>query len=242
MATLRTLLFFAGWISATLVFGILGLPCLLRQRWCWWAANFWVNLTLGWLRLSCGIRSEHQGIPATPLIASKHQSAWDTLMLWRVLGNPVFVLKRELYAIPIFGWYLWRSGQIAINRAKGREAYAQIETQAKPYLAQGRVMVVFPEGTRVPVGTHKPFHSGIARISAMLQLAVTPAAVNAGLFWPKHSLVKHAGTARLAFLPPLPVSPDDRQAWMQQLETSIETKTAELCVAETARNLQSRET
>lgn len=231
MLTFRTMLFFVGWVAMTLIGGTIVLPAILSQRAIWVVNGWWTRLTLGWLRLTCGITSTRHGLPTTALIACKHQSAWDTLMLVCALGNPAFVLKRELYLIPIFGWFLWRSGQIAIDRSRGREAYAQIERQAKRIRAQGRPIIIFPEGTRVPVGQHKPYRSGIARISAMLKLDVTPVAVNAGLFWPKKSLLKKPGEAVIAFLDPMPACGDDIHGWMHQLETTIEQKTAELCDA-----------
>lgn len=221
MLQLRTAAFFLGWTLATLAVGLFAFPALLSQKLAWRVSRAWAGFTLAWLRITCGITSVVEGRPETHLIACNHQSAWDTLMLFRLLGNPAFVLKRELYLIPIFGWFLWRTGQIAIDRSDGRSAYAQIEKQATPILADGRTIIVFPEGTRVRPGAHKQWRSGIARISGMLQLPVTPAALNAGWFWPKHSLVKRPGTAVLKFLPPMPVC-EDQAAWMQQLETTIQ--------------------
>lgn len=229
MAALRTVLFFLGWTLGTLLLGVVGLPFLLGpQRWLWWFNGRWVAFSLTWLRLTCGIRSERRGVPEGRLIACKHQSTWDTLMLWQTFRNPTFVLKRELYRIPIFGWYLWRSGQIAIDRRDGRSAYEQIARQAPKILAQGRTIILFPEGTRVPVGQRRPYRSGIARVSAMLGLPVVPAALNAGLFWPKHDLVKRPGTAVVEFMAPMPVAPSESAAWMATLEKTIEERSAAL--------------
>jgi len=231
MLVVRTGLFFFGWVLGTLVMGFAGMPLLLSQR-CVWKFNWvWAVFTLWWLRVTCNIRSDIHGRPEGRLIACKHQSAWDTVALWCLLGNPVFVLKRELYMVPIFGWFLWRSGQIAINRADGKSAYEQIAKQAPQLLAQGRTIVVFPEGTRVRIGDKKPYRSGIARISSMLQLPVVPAALNAGLFWPKHSLIKRPGLAVLKFLPIVPVCGEEVVEWMRALERSIETESGILCEA-----------
>lgn len=222
MTTLRTILFFFGWILITLAMGALGMLCMpLPQRCIWWFNSRWVDASLWWLKLSCGLRGRVEGTVQGQLIACKHQSTLDTLLLWRTFGNPVFVLKRELYWIPIFGWYLWRSGQIAINRSEGRTAFEQLVQQAPRVLAQGRSIIIFPEGTRVRVGTRKPFRSGIARLSARLSMPVTPVALNAGLYWPKYSLLKKPGTARVKFMAPLPVCPADQGEWMQQLEATI---------------------
>jgi len=185
----RHWIFVLGWTLLTLFCGVAFLPALISQRCSWGAARLWVALSLAWLRLSTGIRSEVVGAEYCPsaggLIAAKHQSTLDTLVLWRVLKNPAFVLKRELYYIPIFGWYLYRTGQLGIDRSAGRAALASITARAGHVLAQGRSIIIFPEGTRVPAGQLKPFHSGVARISAQLQLPVTPVALNHGRFWPK---------------------------------------------------------
>ena len=221
IAALRTVLFFAGWVALTCAMGALGLPFLISQRTTHFIATNWARLTMVWLRLSTGIRTERRGEIVGQLFASKHQSALDTLMLWVALDGPAFVLKRELYWIPIFGWYLCRSGNIAIDRSTGREAMAQIEAQAQPLLASGRRIIIFPEGTRIRPGHYKPYRTGIARMSKLLQLPVTPIALNAGHFWPKHALVKKPGLAVLQFLSPLPVCGEDQAGWMQQIETAI---------------------
>jgi 1-acyl-sn-glycerol-3-phosphate acyltransferase len=228
----RTVLFFIGWISFTIALGILALPTLLSRQATWIAARFWVKISLFWLRISCSITSEARGLEhlgGARIIASKHQSAWDTLMLWSLLKNPVFVLKRELYWIPIFGWYLWRTGQIGINRRKPKGAIERIAASMEVYGEQGRTLVIFPEGTRIPPGKTRAFHAGIARISAAMQQPVVPAVLNAGLFWPKCPLWKRPGHAVIEFLPPLPASPaDDFKPWIAELERVINGATERL--------------
>lgn len=226
---LRTTLFFIGWACGTLAMGIGGMAVMLMpQRFVWRYNSAWAGFTLWWLRLTCRIHPQVEGIPASQLIAAKHQSTLDTLLLWRQFGNPVFVLKRELYLIPIFGWFLWRSGQIAIDRSKGRSAFEQIGQQAPKLLAQGRTLILFPEGTRVRVGDHKPYRSGIARISALLGLAVTPVALNHGLYWPKHTLRKRPGAPMMRFLPPLPACSGNTGKWMARLEQLISAESQRL--------------
>lgn len=199
----RTVIFLVGWMLMTSLVGLLALPTLLSARASCRAASLWAVCTLLWLRCCCGIRSEVRGVPASRLIASKHQSAWDTLMLWRALRNPAFVLKRELYWIPVFGWYLWRTGQIAINRRDGHAAMQRMLEKAGRAMQQGRSVVIFPEGTRVAPGKPAAFRPGIARLSMALNEPVTPVALNAGYFWPKHTIKKSYGTAVLHFLPPM---------------------------------------
>ena len=227
---LRTGLFFAGWVIATLMIGLIALPALISQRATWGVAYHWAGFTLFWLCVSCGTRSSARGLEHLPqgagLIASKHQSAWDTLMLWRLLKNPAFVLKRELYWIPIFGWYLWRAGQIGIDRSSGRDAVSRMLRGAKKVIAEGRCIIIFPEGTRVPPGEQKPFRTGVARVSESLQLPVVPAALNSGLFWPKYSLKKLPGEAVMEFLPAEPPFREPLEPWLQHLQQIINTRSA----------------
>lgn len=230
-AVIRTAIFFLGWIALTCACGILFLPALLSQRATWYVSGVWARITLAWLRVACGIQGQVRGqafLNPPALIASKHQSAWDTLMLWRVLGNPAFILKRSLYYIPIFGWYLARGGHIGIDRKAGREAMRTIFEQAPKLMAQGRSMVIFPEGTRIRPGQQKPFHAGVARISRALKIPVVPAALNAGSFWPKHTVIKYPGTAVLEFLPPVAACDENQLEWLGVLQRSINAKTAEL--------------
>ena len=232
MMILRTFLFFAGWMALTLLMGVLAIPTLVSQRAVWMAAHIWARLTLLWLRVACGITSQVQGLEHlrdARIVAANHQSAWDTLMLWCLLKHPVFVLKRELYWIPIFGWYLWRTGQIGINRAKPQGVIEQVVTSMQRYGAQGRVLVIFPQGTRVKPTDSKPFKHGIGRISAALQWPVVPASLNAGWFWPKRPLWKRPGAAVIAFAAAMPAPANTHVApWVATLEQGIMQRVAQL--------------
>ena len=229
---LRTLIFFAGWFALTLAVGIAAIPALASQRAVWFASLAWARLTLIWLRITCGITSQVRGaehLKGAKIVVCNHQSAWDTLMLWSMLKNPVFVLKRALFLIPIFGWYLKRTGQIGIDRAKPQGTIEQIIALMKHYETQGRVLVIFPQGTRVKPGDSKPFKHGIGRISAALGWPVVPAALNAGYFWPKKPIWKTSGTAVLEFLPPLPAPTGNHVSpWVNTLEKLVMEKAATL--------------
>ena len=232
MMRLRTLLFFVLWLPLTAVYGVLALPALFSTRLTWRVADGWCWLTLFWLRLACNIHSECRGgehLPRTRVIyASKHQSAWDTLMLWRCLNRPQFILKRELYWIPFFGWYLWRSEQIGINRRARKEAMATIIARAQEARRSERPLVIFPEGTRGKVGAQTLYHGGVAKLSYALQWPVIPVALNAGKFWPKRPIWKTPGTAVMEFLPPLPPCGEDKEAWLAELKRRIEEASARL--------------
>ena len=232
MRFMRTLIFYAGWIFWTSLVGVLALPTILSRRAVWKAAHIWAQGTVWWLRIASGITSTVQHMEylnGARIVASRHQSAWDTLMLWCVLKNPMFVLKRELYWIPIFGWYLWRTGQIGINRAQPKDAILRIISAMRRPENQSRTLVIFPEGTRTPPGVHRPFRPGIARVSAALTLPVVPAALNAGKFWPKRPLWQYPGNAILAFLAPVEAATEENlSAWLETLQEQIETASQRL--------------
>lgn len=232
MSMVRTLIFFALWVPFTIILCVAAAPALLHTKLVWWVADFWSWFTLCWLRISCKITSEIRGgeeLPRTQVIyASKHQSAWDTIVLWHILHRPLFILKRELYWIPFFGWYLWRSNQIAINRADRKKAMEQIVQQVQRAKKSGRPVVIFPEGTRGKVGANTTYHRGVAKLSAALGWAVIPVALNSGKFWPKRPIWKTPGHAIIEFLPPIPACGADKHAWMAALQQSIEGATSQL--------------
>jgi 1-acyl-sn-glycerol-3-phosphate acyltransferase len=185
-------------------------------------ANLWL------LRTIVGLEFEIRGrerIPAgAALVAVKHQSALETfgLMLW--LPDPVFVLKRELTWLPFFGWFLIRLKMIAINRASGAEALNQILAQADDAAANGRQIVIFPEGTRRPVGAPPRYKHGVGYLYEKLGLPCAPVAVDTGLFWPKGGLERRQGRAVLEFLEPIPAGLD-RETFQSALRERIEEAT-----------------
>jgi len=171
---LRTLLFFVLWAAMTLLTGVVCLPCLLTRRACWAYCDMWVTITLWLVRLCCGVRAQIEGaVPSAPcIVASQHQSAMDTMLLWQHLRHPIFMLKRELFYIPIYGWYVWRSGHIAVKRNARVKPLQQMILTAEAALKDGRMLVIFPEGTRVKPGESKPYRNGAATLSQALQVPV----------------------------------------------------------------------
>jgi 1-acyl-sn-glycerol-3-phosphate acyltransferase len=161
------------------------------------------------------------------IVAMKHQSAWDTVVIPLVLGDPAIVLKRELLLIPFFGWCLARVGSIAIDRKARAGAVRGMVGAARPIAAAGRQIVIFPEGTRVAPGDCRPYQPGVAALYRALDLPVVPVAVNSGLFWGRRSFVKRPGRIVLELLEPLPVG-WSRPRLMATLEERIETASAKL--------------
>jgi 1-acyl-sn-glycerol-3-phosphate acyltransferase len=231
MKRLRSIGFLICWGVWTCVAGMLGLPCMLSRRATWWLTDRWIDGTLWLLRRVCGVGVALQGaLPATPcIVASAHQSTLDTLLLWRRLPRPIFILKRELYWIPIFGWYLWRSGQIAINRRAKKKPMVQVLERIERAFAQGRSLVIFPEGTRMPPDRFKPYHRGVAMISAATQKPVQPVALNTGHYWPKRTILKTPGVATFRLLPPvMPCHAGHESEWLAMLQDSISAAQASL--------------
>jgi len=233
MSWLRAFAFNLAWVAATLAIGVVGLPLLLAPRRVVMAVGrFWARIVLALLSGIIGMRAEVRGrtnLPAGPcLIAMKHQSMWDTLMLPVVLGDPAVVVKRELLMVPFYGWYAARAGSIFIDRKGGAGVLRRMVAAAKAAATDGRPIVIFPQGTRTAPGdASAPYQPGVAALYRALGLPLVPAAVNSGLYWGRRSFVKRAGRAVISFLPPIPPGLPRREM-MAELESRIETATAEL--------------
>jgi 1-acyl-sn-glycerol-3-phosphate acyltransferase len=179
--------------------------------------------------VTAGTRYEIRGtLPTGPaLIASKHQSMWDTIIFTAILNDPAMVLKAELLWIPYYGWYSKKAKMIAIDRGAGASAIRRLSAQGKAALAANRQIVIFPEGTRSAPGTKLDYKPGVAALYRQLGVPCIPAAVNSGLYWPRRRFLRKPGTIVLEFLEP--IAPGlDRQTFMAELETRIETATARL--------------
>ena len=227
MHRLRSLTFVLAKSLWTLVLGLLFLPLLLffRERMGRFVPFFWTRGIIRMARVICGISAHIEGrehiARGAAIYAMKHQSAYETLYLWQFLPQPVFVLKKELLTIPIFGQYLAGTPIIAINRKDGAKVIPSLLSQAREHLDKGRQVVIFPEGTRVPPGHKRPYKSGIYALYKDSGLPVIPVALNTGLFWPKHRFVKTPGVATFHFLPP--IAPGlEKEAFMAELEKRIE--------------------
>jgi 1-acyl-sn-glycerol-3-phosphate acyltransferase len=227
MPWLRALAFnlmFFGW---TALIGALGLPVLLApRRLAMRFGRFWAQGVLAALRLAIGLDHRIRGLEHVPhgpcIVAMKHQSAWDTLILPIVLRDPAIVVKRELLFLPFYGWYAARAGSIAIDRKAGASALRKMVAAARAAAAAGRPIVIFPEGTRTAPFARLPYQPGVAALYQSLQLPVVPAAVNSGLFWGRRSFMKRPGRITLEFLAPIPPGRPRREL-MAELERRIET-------------------
>ncbi len=158
----------------------------------------------------------------------KHQSAWETLALQLVFPAQVWVLKKELLWVPIYGWALAAMEPIAIDRSSGMRALRQIVDKGRVKLEKGLCVVIFPEGTRTAPGQRRKYQPGGGMLAAQTGYPVIPVAHNSGCFWPRQSLKKWPGTIRMVIGPP--VDPKDRTAAeiTREVEDWIETTMASL--------------
>jgi len=170
-------------------------------RWRYEVARSWTRLSLWLLQVLCKIDHEVEGTENLPsgaaIVLSKHQSAWETLAFQVIFPPLVWVMKRELTWVPVFGWALALLEPIAINRGSGRRAVRAVIQQARKRLKDGRRVVIFPEGTRVAPGTRRRWGIGGAALAANTGYPVVPVAHNAGELWPRRGFVKHPGTVRV---------------------------------------------
>lgn len=228
MIFFRSLLFALWFAAVTLVLGILALPLLLGPRQgALWLSSCWAKATLWGLKLFAGIDMRITGaVPRQPvLVAAKHMSTWDTLAIHIVLGDPGIVLKRSLLLIPFFGWYVGKTAAIPIDRGGGASTLRNMAREAQKVLAQGRPVVIFPEGTRQKPGATPDYKPGVAGLYGQLGVPCVPVALNSGAYW--RGFWKQPGTITLAFLEPIPPGLK-RAEFMPILEERIETATAAL--------------
>ena len=187
---------------------VLFLPTLaLPRRLFWKGLQWWSWIIRQTIRVG-GIRMEFRGVEHLPktgcIIALKHQSALETIMMLDLFHDPAFILKRELMWLPLFGWYAQKGRMLPINRDRRGEALKDLAIQVREAVRIGRSIIIFPEGTRRPVGIEPSYKFGISRLYRESQVPVVPVALNTGLFWPRNTIWRHPGTAIIEFLPPIP--------------------------------------
>jgi 1-acyl-sn-glycerol-3-phosphate acyltransferase len=193
--------------------------------------RFWASSNNWLLRTVCGITFELRGLDKIPpgalLVASKHQSLWETFALVPLFADPAFILKRELMWLPFFGWYARKAQMIPVDRGARSQALAAISARARIELARDRQIVIFPEGTRRPPGAEPKYKYGVVHLYAESGVACLPIALNSGLFWPRRSIRRNPGTIVAEFLDP--IAPGlDKQVFFERLQQAIETATARL--------------
>jgi 1-acyl-sn-glycerol-3-phosphate acyltransferase len=209
MSLLRALAFNLYFFGLTTLLGVAGLFVRVFARGRIFAfARFWAVLVVGGARVICGIRVCITGLDQVPhgaaLLASQHQSAFDTLVWMGLVPAPSYVVKRELTRIPLFGPLLAPAGMIPVDRQAGAAAMRGLLRAARQAEAAGRQLIIFPEGTRVAPGERVPLQPGIAALAMHLDLPVIPVATDSGLRWGKRAFMKYPGTIHIAVGHPIP--------------------------------------
>jgi 1-acyl-sn-glycerol-3-phosphate acyltransferase len=233
MARLRSIIFYLGLAPLTVLFSFIGLAILpLPRVWRYAVITRWSLLTIWWLGLACGLRHRVRGrehIPATPgVILCKHQSAWETIALQLIFPRQSQVLKRELLYVPFFGWGLWSLNPIAIDRKAGARALRTVLAAGRARIRAGWWVLLFPEGTRVPAGQQGRYTQTGAALALDSDAVVVPVAHNAGVFWARNALTKHAGTIDVVIGPPIVTHGKSAKAITQEAEAWIEAACATL--------------
>ena len=227
MLLIRSALYFIGIIPLTIIFVIISLlifflPFKLRYR----IISKWAACNLWWLKHVCGLSYRVHGeenIPAGPaIIMCNHQSAWETLALQLIFPAQVWVLKRELLWIPIFGWGLAALNPIAIDRKSGRKALLQVTEQGSDRLKNGIWVTIFPEGTRIAPGETRRYGKSGGLLAETTGFPIVPVAHNAGLFWPKNSFMRKPGVIDLVIGPVIEIGGKDAEQITEEVRRWIE--------------------
>jgi len=218
----------------TTLFVVIGSPLLFAPRdWAMAALKVHANFELWLLRTIIGTKIEVRGqenLPQRPcLVASKHQSAWETFALIPLFRDPALLMKRELFLIPFHGWFSRKFQMIPVDRDKGPSALRRMLREAKKRIDDGREIIIFPEGTRRPPGAPPDYKTGIVLLYDALGVPCLPVALNSGLVWPRRSVSRRPGTIVVEILRPiLPGLPRDE--FLCRLEAAIEGASSRLLV------------
>jgi 1-acyl-sn-glycerol-3-phosphate acyltransferase len=231
----RSLVFNVLFYAVFVFLAILALPTLLMPvRALMTIARWWAKATLFLMRVICNIKVEFRGvekIPEGPLVVvAKHQSFWETIALPPLFEQPIFILKRQLMYIPVFGQFLAKYEMIAIDRTAGVKTLLEMTRRARTAVHGGRQLVIFPEGTRRPPGAPPDYKTGFAQIYSACGAPCLPVALNSGLFWPRRTFMRYPGTLVVEFLDPLPPGlPKDE--FISRIRDTIEEATARIVEA-----------
>jgi len=232
---LRSLVFNVLFYLVLVFWIIVALPTFaLPLRALFTVAGWWAQSSVFLMRVICNIKVEFRGVEKIPrgplLVAPKHQSFWETFALLQFFDRPIFILKRQLTWIPVFGLFLVKASMIAIDRTAGAKALLGMTRRARAAVRGGRQLVIFPEGTRTAPGAPPAYKTGIAQLYATCGVACLPVALNSGLFWPRRTFLRYPGTLVVEFLDPVPPGLP-RDEFLARITTVIEEATNRLVAA-----------
>jgi 1-acyl-sn-glycerol-3-phosphate acyltransferase len=229
---IRSILFNLLFYVNLFVHMVVALPTLLLpSRFLRALVRSYARTSLWLLRVICGVTVEWRGLekipPGAVIVASKHQSLWETFALLLVLDDPLYIVKRELMWIPLFGWLAWKAEMIPVDRGARSQALVGMTIRAQAALARGRKIIIFPEGTRRAAGAEPKYKYGVVHLYAETGVPCLPIALNSGLYWPRRSFRRYSGTVRVEILDP--IAPGlDKETFAARLQHTIEDATARL--------------
>ena len=227
MIRLRALLYAVWLYGLTVVLTVLYVPLILAPRGALRAGlKLWASLATFGLRYIGGVRLEVRGAERLPagafLVASKHQSMFDIIPPFAVMPDPIFVMKKELMGIPLFGWLCRKAGMVEVDRGAAAQAMRKLIVDARDRLGEPRQLIIFPEGTRQAPGSPPDYKPGVAGIYRDLELPCVPVATNSGMHMDIHGLIKKPGVVVVEVLETIP--PGLKRAdFMRLLQERIET-------------------
>ena len=226
MLVFRSLLFNIAFYINIVVWMIVLLPTfLLPRRMFMRSVQAWAKSSLWLMRVLAGTAVEYRGLERIPaggfVVASKHQSLWETFALLPVFDDPTFILKRELRWIPMFGWYTRKADCIPVDRKAGSQALLAMTAKAREEVRDGRQILIFPEGTRRPAGAPPAYKYGVSHLYKSLGVPCLPLALNSGLYWPRRKFIRRPGKIVLEILEPIPAGLE-RSVMFRLLQERIE--------------------
>jgi 1-acyl-sn-glycerol-3-phosphate acyltransferase len=232
---LRSLVYNVLFYVLLIFWMVVAIPTFLMPPWAVMVvAKAWARSSIWLLRVVCRTKVDYRGvekIPSGPLIvASKHQSMWETFALLQFFDSPLFIYKRELGWIPFFGWYLVKANMIGVDRDGGMRSLMEMARRAPAEVRRGRQLVIFPEGTRRAVDAPPSYKTGVGQIYVNSGVPCLPVALNSGLFWPRRTFMRYPGTLVVEFLDPLPPGLS-RKEFSARVSAAIEDATARLVAA-----------
>ncbi|CAN7315851.1 lysophospholipid acyltransferase family protein [Rhizobium sp. LjRoot30] len=241
MLTLRSILFNTLFYANLILRMIILTPAyfLLPRKKAYAIPKAWARSSNWLFEKVAGTSFEIEGLENIPksggyIFAPKHQSFWDTFGLLPWLDDPVYILKRELMWIPLFGWYVLKQRMIPVNRGAKGKVMLEVLKRAREEMENGRQLIIYPEGTRRPPGAPPEYKFGIARMYRDLGVPVVPVAMHPGLFWPRRKSMRYPGHFKVRILPPI-MPGMETDAFFAKLMEVTEKASDELLV-ETARN------
>ena len=237
---LRSTLFFL-WMAITVIpwgsFVVL-VSIVLRGNTLYWICAGWLRVALWGARLICGVRWRIVGMENVPsaadgqaavLLASKHQSTWETFAYPALMPHPLcYVFKRELLWIPFFGWSMARLDMIHIDRSRRTEAWNKVAAQGRRIMGLGNWVIMFPEGTRIARGERGSYKTGASRLAIATGVPIVPIAVNSARCWPRRSFLLRPGVVTISIGQPIPSEGRAPDELMREVEDWIETEMCRL--------------